>query len=298
MLHVANILVPVDLSAPNPALSQALHWAHRLNAVVHAVEMRTVGGDALPTFVSARPSDAVQRLVDDHVRRLKLPASIAIRSMRQNVPSLAQGAAWYAAEHGIDLIVASPFSHEFVDMVRRMPLPMHIIGSTAAPTLSAFHRVLAPIDFSRHAQRALTHAKFLAALFDAPLHVLHVLERPPYVALNSTDMLALSDATLPERRAQRRATMLLDRAPGPSVDAHCHIAHGDPAHAIGAFVDERGHDVIVLSSHGSTGQAHHPLGTVTDKLVRRLDTSIFLIKSFGASLVSHTLQSSSFKQAC
>lgn len=298
MLHVANILVPVDLGVPNPALSQALHWAHRLKAVVHAIEMRPMGGDALPTFVSARPSDAVQRMVDDHVRRLKLPPGVGVRSMRQNVPSLAQGAAWYAAEHGIDLIIASPFSHEFTDMVRRIPLPMHVVDSSVTPALPAFHRVLVPIDFSRHAQRALAHARALAALFDAPLNVLHVLERPPYVALNSTDMLALSDAKLPERRARRRAAMLLDNAPGPSVDAHCHVTHGDPVQEIVSFVDGQGHDVIVLSSHGSTSRAHHPLGTVADKLVRRLDTSIFLIKSFGASLVPHPLQSASFKYAC
>ncbi|NBB74124.1 MAG: universal stress protein [Bacteroidetes bacterium] len=282
MLRIANILVPVD--SADSALSQALFWGHRLQATVHVVETHVAGGDSVPAPPTARPSSAVRRRVQDVAQRMDLPLT-NLRAMDVDAPSLTQGALWYAAEHDIDLIVAALPAHERFDLTRRTSLPVHIVGRAAAAT-QPIRRVLAPIDFSRHAQRSLTHARMLAALFDAPLHVLHVLERPPYVALNSTDMLALSDAKLPERRALRRAKTLLEDTDGPAVDVAFHIVHGDPAHEISSFADEPDSDLVVLSSHGSTGQSDHPLGTVADKLVRRLDASIFLVHSFGPSLVA------------
>lgn len=282
MLRIANILVPVD--SADSALSQALFWAHRLQASVHAVETHVAGGDSVPAPPAARPSAAVHRRVQALAHRMDLPLT-DVRAMDLDAPSLAQGALWYAAEHDIDLIVAALPTHERIDLTRRTSLPVHIVGRATAAG-RPFRRVLAPIDFSRHAKRSLAHARLLAALLDAPLHVLHVLERPPYVALNSTDMLALSDAKLPERRALRRAKTLLDATTGPPVDVQFHIAHGDPAHEIASFANEPDGDLVVLSSHGSTGQPDHPLGTVADKLIRRLDTSVLLVNSFGQSLVA------------
>lgn len=284
MLRVANILVPVNPLAPNPALSQALLWAHCLHATVHAVDVQMAGGDSAPAC-GVRFSDAVRRVAQAQQERLGLTLNEDLHTVGFDAASLAQGSIQYAAEHNIDLIVASLPLHELTDLTQRISLPVHIVRRDA-PVVQPPQRMLVPIDFSRHAQGALAHARLLAASFDASLHVLHVLERPPYVALSSTDMLALSDAKLPERRARRRAETLFDSTTGPPVDVRFHVAHGDPAREIAAFVEAQDIDLLVVSSHGSSGRSQHPLGTVADKLVRRLDTSIFLIQSFGTSLVT------------
>lgn len=284
MLHVANILVPVDPAAPDAALSQALFWAHRLEATVHAVAVHVAGGDSVPAPPVARSAPSIHRRAQACAQRLGLP-SIDLRAMSMDAPSLAQGAIWYAAEYDMDLVITALPPHERITLTQRLALPVHIVGASTVAA-QPFRRVLAPIDFSRHARQGLAHARLLAVLFDATLHVLHVLERPPYVALNSTDLLALSDAKLPERRALRRAKTLLDDTTGPPVETQFHVTHGDPAREIAAFADEPESDLLVLSSHGSTGQSDHPLGTVTEKLVRRIDASIFLINSFGTSLVA------------
>lgn len=170
-------------------------------------------------------------------------------------------------------------------LITQSALPLLVTRDPTADT-APFQRVLAPIDFSRHAQHGLAHAKLIAELYGATLDVLHVLERPPYVALNTMDLLALSDAQLPERRALRRARALLNNTTGPPFDARFHVTHGDPAQEITAFARNYENDLVVLSSHGSTGQSQHPVGTVAEKLIRRLDIPFFLVRSFGTSLVS------------
>lgn len=285
MLRLANILVPIDPLAPCPVLPQALLWADRLDAAVHAVDMCTVEGDSAPATSSVRSSDAARRAVHAQQQRLSLSISAGLQTMGLDTPSLAQGSIQYAAEHDIDCIVAALPHHELIALTQRTSFPLHIVGPSASNTQPP-QRLLVPIDFSRHARGALAHARLLATTFGASLDVLHVLERPPYVALSSTDMLALSDAKLPERRAVRRAETLFDHTDGPPIHVQFHVAHGDPARKIATFVETHGSDLVVLSSHGSSGRAQHPLGTVADKLVRRLDTSIFLVKSFGVSLVA------------
>jgi len=62
MLRIANILVPVD--SADSALSQALFWAHRLQASVHAVETHVAGATPsrrLRPPVLLRPSTAASK---------------------------------------------------------------------------------------------------------------------------------------------------------------------------------------------------------------------------------------------
>lgn len=304
MLRVAHILTPVDpASATNPALAQALMWAEHLDATVHALEVREAEGDSLPSQpLEAQPSDAVREAVCAQANQLPFasPACRSARAMRMRAPTVAHGLMHYAARHPIDLIVVLPGHTAW----ERVGLPPHLLATLAQqsdqpllmvqpPSLDApgagnlpIRRVLAPVDFSQHAQRGLDCATAVATLYDVPLDVLHVLERPPYVALNAIDLLSLSDATLPVRRAERRIQALLDRSPEAQAESTIHVKHGEPAHAIASFAQAHHSDLVIFSSHGSTGQAQHALGTVAQKLVRRLDTSLLLLKSFGAPITT------------
>lgn len=299
MLRVANILTPVDPATSNPALAQALFWGRHLHATVHAVEVQVTEGDALPAAPHVEASPQVQHLVDAQAPPFAGASdeAVQVRAMTMQAPAVVSGLLHYADEHAIDMTVAAAPAdapahsglppHVLMDMAHRTAQPLLVIRG-ASPEAGPFRRLLTPIDFSRHAQRSLSHARPIAELYSAPLDILHVLERPPYVALNATDMLALSDASLPERRALRRAKALFDQTADGPVDAHFYVEHGDPARQITAFAQAHNNDLVILSSHGSTGQSQHPLGTVTDKLVRRLETSFLLIKSFGTSLVAPT----------
>jgi nucleotide-binding universal stress UspA family protein len=143
----------------------------------------------------------------------------------------------------------------------------------------------------------LDYAVQIASLYGSSLDVLHVMERPPYVALNTVDMLSLSDATLPERRTERRIRAFLDRCQASPGETRIHVKHGEPAGAIDAFARSRRSDLVVLPTHGTSRPSQRPMGTVAGKLARRLDTSLLLIPSHAVSVAPSYSGPSSSEEA-
>jgi len=302
MFRVTHILTLVDPAAANPALGHALRWARSYNATVHALAVHVTEGDSLPDApLAIHPSDAVQEVVRAHADMA--PHPVSLRAQCMTAPTVVRGLLRYAERHAIDLIVVPPGQSEWTPS----GVPTHRLAALLSPTrpvllahpstgddeIGSPRRLLAPIDFSRHAQGTLNHAAHVASLYDAPLDVLHVMERPPYVALNTVDMLSLSDATLPERRAERRLQALLDRCRTPLGDARLHVQHGEPAHTIDAFARSHRSGLVVLPTHGTSKPSQRPMGTVAGKLVRRLDTSLLLISSHASSMASSPADSNS-----
>ncbi len=292
MLSIDRVLTLVDPSSMTPqALDQALVLADRCTASVHVLPFPN--GTALAGAHATR----LQRLVDDRSEYLGVTPTVEVPSAPcASRSSPASVLLDYSRDHNMGLIVAdTPADRGPIPALASSPVralaeqadvPLFIVArySDAAD----FRRVLVPTDFSDHAQSALEHAKELADLYGAELDVLHIMERPKYVALNTTDMLALNDATLPERTAQRRLDTLIDAAGGPDVPVRTHCRHGDAADQICRFTDEHPIDLVVLSTHGTISRRHHPLGNVADKVLRRVTTPVFLTRAFGRSLVSAT----------
>lgn len=296
MLRVAPILTPIEPGgAGGPALTQALFLADRLQAPLHLVHVR-LSAEADDDVESA--SDSIQRLIHDHVRRTPFPGADPQPTLHPaaiHAASVAEGLLSYATHHDIRLIVAGPhpdrgpvpaLKSSVIDaLVRQTSIPILAIGASTSLPSTRFQRILVPVDFSSSARRALAHAKEWAALYDARLDVLHVLERPQYIALNATDMLSLSDPTLPQRKARRRLETFCAETEGSDVSLHLHLAQGDAADQIGAFAHDHGNDLIVLSSHGRTSEPSHALGSVAEKVLRRVSVPTFVMKTFGPSLL-------------
>lgn len=305
MLCADRILTPVDWgAAEGPALTHALFLADALHATLHLVHvLPPSSGDTLPPSAApcldSSPTERMQRTVARQIKRISFPGADpqpTIYPAHIHAESVAAGLLDYIETNDIRLIVAGPNpdrgpvpplkSSVISALIQNTTIPILTVGATAALRAVRFRRLLVPIDFSRASQCALKHAKALAALYNATLDILHIMERPQYVALNATDMLALSDATLPERQTKRRLRGFVDETPGPDVPARLHVAHGDAAAVIDRFATEHGSDLVVLSSHGQTRQQEHPLGTVAGKLVRRLSQSMFIVNAFGSSLIA------------
>jgi nucleotide-binding universal stress UspA family protein len=289
MLTIDRVLTFVDPSAPGlEALDQALTVADRCAATVHVL--------AFPSDTPNTPPSQtqIQALVTDRTQHLAVQPSVCIPSASDGPsPVTPESLLTYAQSHEVDLIIADTpadrgripvlASASLQALAEDADIPLFVVAHHG--DASDFRRILVPTDFSDHAVSAFKHAKELAALYDASIDVLHVLERPQYVALNPTDLLALSDATLPERNAQRRLDALIDTATGPSVPVRTHLRHGDAADQVCHFVDEQPVDLVVLSTHGAISRRNHPLGNVADKVLRRVTAPIFLTRAFGRSLV-------------
>jgi nucleotide-binding universal stress UspA family protein len=300
MLHAQSILCPVHPGAStHPALQQALSLAESCRAELHVVPLPQPAGS---TEAADGPPLHNQLLdvVAEATSGSPLPPDAVHIALDDAPPALDEVLA-YVDEQSIDLVVIdTPPDRGAIpalasDPTRRfvtdLSVPVFVTGRSvmACDPVGARHdapsrRILVPTDFSENSMSALRHAFGMAAELDAEIDVLHVMDRPQYVALNATDMLALSDATLPERKARRRVKSLIPT--GTSLPAvNVFIRHGDAADQIGQFATERDSDLLVMSTHGTISRKQHPLGHVVERVLRRVARPVFLARAFGTSLV-------------
>ncbi|PEN13442.1 hypothetical protein CRI94_08970 [Longibacter salinarum] len=303
MLHANSILCPVHPGADtHPALQQALSFAETCRAALHVVPLPGAPA-APPEGCAASLHNRILDIVASATSASPVPPQSVIIAFDEEGPSVAD-VLQYVSDEGIDFVIldtptdrgpipplASEPTRKFItDLNVPVFVTSHWVMTCDTP--GADHstprrRILVPTDFSENSVSALRHAFALAAEFDAEIDLLHVMDRPQYVALNDTDMLSLSDATLPERKARRRAENLIPDSPlHPTVNIH--IRHGDAADQIGQFATKMDSDLLVMSTHGTISRKQHPLGHVVERVLRRVARPVFLARAFGISLVDES----------
>jgi len=130
------------------------------------------------------------------------------------------------------------------------------------------HKILAPVDFSEHSERALDQAIGLAKRFGAELHLLHCYQVYPVGAV------APDDVTPPqslERTMEEAARGLLSewtrRAAEQGVKVWHHLGGSPPSGEIAAIAERLGADLIVMGTRGLSGFKHVLLGSVAERTI-------------------------------
>jgi len=130
-------------------------------------------------------------------------------------------------------------------------------------------RILVPTDFSPGAEPALRWASALAAVFDAEILLLHVLDirlaaiagLPPQMAsMPAVDELVQSASAEAEQQLQALGARL--------PDARTILKEGVPRAIILEVAKAEGADLIVMGTHGRTGLSHAFFGSVAEHVVR------------------------------
>ena len=324
MLQVQDILCLVNLaSSEHPALSQALSLAERCRAHVHVVPL-PLSPDAPSAYAPITPTSirgALQDIIAEATSREPASLDAITSALDASIPSTGE-VFDYVDKHHVELVVLdTPSDRGAIPALASDPVRQFVTGLTvpvfvtshrvmscqhAGETHTPTRRILVPTDFSENARVALRQAAAMAPELNAEIDLLHVMERPQYVALNSTDMLALNDATLSERKARRRAEKQAELAWDEivsrdddryGVNVAVHIRHGDAADQIGRFVSENQVDLLVMSTHGTISRPHHPLGHVVERVLRRIPRPVFLSRAHGPTLLAATSQEAGTERA-
>lgn len=135
--------------------------------------------------------------------------------------------------------------------------------------------VLLPTDGSEGTRAAVGHAIAHANSYDAPLHVLHVVDARIGVAHETTP-----EAVFEALEAQGRQAIedVKSQAKSQSVETiEGAVARGDPHRAILDYAEAEDIDIIVMGTHGRTGLDHYLIGSVTEKVVRRSDVPVLTV---------------------
>jgi len=141
--------------------------------------------------------------------------------------------------------------------------------------------ILAPVDQSEPSHDAARAAADMAVKFGAELHLLHVVT--PQLLYAEWPELVMPPEDLTEEMLDqcRRYLARLEQEMvelGASVTVHCEESAMRPFAAINQFAAELPADLVVIGSHGRSGLRHALLGSTAEKVVRKADCPVLVIK--------------------
>jgi universal stress protein A len=137
--------------------------------------------------------------------------------------------------------------------------------------MTAITRILVPMDFGAHADRAADYALTLARNCRAWVELLHVVE-DPFAAGGWGSEMYLTDIEGLRERALEEASTQLDEIResllGRNVPLLATVRMGRPAQTIVDYATDAHADLIVMGTRGRTGLAYMITGSVAERVVR------------------------------
>jgi universal stress protein A len=137
----------------------------------------------------------------------------------------------------------------------------------------AITKILMPVDYSETSREAVAYACYVAKGLGAELDVVHVWDKPSYVADNvvvarpGQPSKSLGEMIRENAEAEMQEFLQDCRVP-PEVRVSHHLESGEPASTILRVADQIGAGLVVVGTHGRTGVRHLLLGSIAEKLVR------------------------------
>lgn len=141
----------------------------------------------------------------------------------------------------------------------------------------SIERILFPTDFSPFSAHALRHALALTRRFKARLKVAHVI--PHVLPTGDADYFGAPWLITPEtrRHVDEEMRRFLSPAREARIDYETEICEGDPWREIVALAEEMAADLVVMGTHGRGGLERLFLGSVAEKLIRRLPCPVLTV---------------------
>jgi nucleotide-binding universal stress UspA family protein len=139
--------------------------------------------------------------------------------------------------------------------------------------------VVFPTDFSEMSLEALQWAKRMAAILDAELHCLYVVEEPHIYATLELGPLPIPTADELSGSAESQLnTFVAEHLQGFSQSSLAAVAIGRPADEILNYANEVDAVMIVMATHGYSGVKHLALGSTTEAVVRQAECPVFSVR--------------------
>ena len=302
-LKIKNVLVPIDfskasLAAINYALKVATRFGAELNLIhVFEPEYPLVGMNAIPLYLP------------DPEARIRARAHLEITARRHGIPLRAEhihvkeGRPFeeicrLAGRINIDLVIIPTRGNTGLKhlalgstaerVVRHSPCPVLVLrsGSKAGrngklPAASiAFRKILVPIDFSDCSIKGLNYAKALAREIRSKLILLNSVALQYWLTNDEYTRYDLPLLTQhSEKIAREQMRELMQRLQSDRLEAASCVEIGHAGQEICA-VAERDHvDLIVTSTHGTTGLKHVLLGSTAEYVVRHATCPVLVVPS-------------------
>lgn len=136
--------------------------------------------------------------------------------------------------------------------------------------MAAITRVLCAIDFSDCSRRALDHAIAIGRWFGADIDVLHVTPEPLVSGRAEMQMRLQALRTEAHAEAIQQTKRFIESARASDLNVHVSVERGDPAAVIVAAAPSAEAGLVVMGTHGRSGFERLLLGSVTERVLRRV----------------------------
>jgi nucleotide-binding universal stress UspA family protein len=304
--QIRNVLVPIDFSkASLEGVEFALPLLKRFGAELHLVHVfepdYPLG--SMMTVPAMIPELEVGKRTHRQLRDVAAEYSVPLR--RENIHLLI-GQPFLeicdlARKLDIDIIVISTRGNTGLKhlvlgstaerVVRYSPCPVLVVhgpalektarGDGKSPHLAAkLQKILVPIDFSQCSMKGLDYAKTLAQQFGSTLVLLHSVHPQYYVASDEYTRYDLpSLMAQAERTAARQMCDLIRRTDWAGVTVKTALETGHAGQQICERAKDRKTDLIVTSTHGTTGLKHILLGSTAEYVVRHAPCPVLVVPS-------------------
>jgi len=299
-LRIKKMLVPIDFSERSlEVLAQASALAKQFGAELHLAHVYEP--DFPLTTVMAMPIVLPPVQVAQGVRRhLKDTAKKLGIGLRPGHTHAVEGRPFeeicrIAREEEIDLMMVATrgrtgLKHLLLGstaerIVRYSPCPVLVMhpwqkARKDGPRALRFDRVIVPIDFSGCSLKGLAYAKGLAKRFGSKLILLNSVTFQYYI---TSDEYARYDLPLLMQQAEKasRAQMreLVARTDWDRIEVKGSLQIGHAGEQICGAAKAEQADVIVTSTHGTTGFKHMLVGSTAEYVVRHATCPVLVVPS-------------------
>jgi len=294
-MKLKKILVPVDFSEySKKALEYAFLWGDEFGADITLLHVNTVfhAQHKLPEFADTflKIADAVEQKIHlwmkKHHRKYR-SGQLDIEIVQG--ASAAKEILKYIANHSFDLVVMGTHGRtgskhillgSVAEKVSRLsPVPVLTVHRDAKAL--EVKNILVPIDLDDYAKKTVDQALALANIFDARIHLLHVIERiiPDSLNLTKTDMRKFFEL---DPDAKKHATELMLDLVGDDIRPGMHlqlVEIGDPQTEIIRYADKNKIDLIMMATRGfSKFDYFWSWGSISEKVVRHANCPVLVIR--------------------
>jgi nucleotide-binding universal stress UspA family protein len=293
-LQIRNVLVPVDFSPPSlRALEFTLPLVKHFGADLHLVHVFATDHPftGLVGMPFVLPEFEISRSVHEQLKDVAQKYSIDMRPENFHV---LKGRAFeeicrLAHDTGIDLIVIATRGNTGLRhlalgstaerVVRYSSCPVLVThGGKPSGAMTGFRKILVPVDFSECSMEGLHYAKALAKQFKSKITLLNSVHSQYYVASDECaryDLPRLMQHADVVARDQMRD--LFEKTDWDGLEVETSLQTGHPGQQICEYARDGDLDLIVTSTHGSTGFTHLLLGSVAEYVVRHAHCPVLVV---------------------
>lgn len=144
--------------------------------------------------------------------------------------------------------------------------------------MNLYDRIIVPTDGSASSQPAIEHAVELAAVHDATIHAVYVVNLASFSGVPSEGTWEGVSSAL-EQEGTEALDMVVDAGENRGVPVEPIRLEGRPSQRIVEYADDHDADLIIMGTHGRGGLDRLLLGSVAERVVRAATVPVMTVQS-------------------